>query len=840
MKDLELEIEEYIQQQRSDFDISQLIKKDIKEYLGSLDEFFSQNQGKDFLVKHTKQLDRFITIIYKCTLRQFFKEYVPLYNTLPITLTALGSYGREELCVYSDIDLMIVYKRCDGYNIEPIIKSILRLAWDSGMKISHRTHELEELFDASNEDNTIKTAMLEARFICGSKYLWTSIQGEISRIRKYEQKEFIRQKLESYKERGTKYPLNMEPNIKDGVGGLRDANTLFWIAHVIEGIGRLNDLVPKYLNDDEFREFRSSLEFLFRVRSALHLSAGKKQDILNLDLIPSVAEKLGYKNTKSKRAEVQITQKTLQSLWILKITSQIFIKRLVSPLFFDKKNITVLRYLRTKENFYIYENTLYASFHRKQAALKEVLKSILKLDDTAMKYDISVISWLKKTIIPPHNSKEIYMLVKQLFERRYLNQILYAFYKSNLLPHLIKPMAHTVNLPQFDGYHMYPVDIHSLKTLYFLENIDDMFIKALYDDICENGRMMLRLTALLHDVGKGKNTDHSKLGAKIYKEYAKKLNFTEEQINMGELLIRHHTLMSNTANREDIYSEKTILSFVSKLRSLRALQLLYVLTYCDLNAVSLKAYSRFNANLLRELYDLSANAFGQNELIDETARRLKKEEILQKNDEFAAISATLKRKILSTPSNLLFFKYPPHKIVELAKWAEDVRKFAYIIENDNHLCINVVKDINFNVGFLLGKLVVYDLVQMDIFKLFDNVKFFKIEFTKKADECDITHIENLIKESFLQGKKAQIKKPVILKGEISLDCEHSKSLAKITLNAKDQQGLMAYVISLFDEYGIDIASAKIQTIKHRARNLFLIEKDDKVCDNAKKVIELLY
>ncbi|MDR2790885.1 MAG: HD domain-containing protein [Campylobacteraceae bacterium] len=840
MKDLEFEIEEYIQGQRSDFEISKLIKNYIKEYLGSLDEFFSQNQGKDFLVKHTKQIDRLITTIYKYALRQFFKEYVPLQNTLPITLTALGSYGREELCVYSDIDLMIVYKKCDGYNIEPIIKSILHLAWDSGMKISHRTHEVEELFHASNEDNTIKTAMLEARFICGSKYLWTQIQGELLRIRKYKQREFISQKLEAYDERGRKFPLNMEPNIKDGVGGLRDANTLFWIAHAMTGIGRLNDLVPKFLNDEEFREFRSSLEFLFRVRSALHLSAGKKQDILNIDMIPSVAEKLGYKDTKTKRAEVQITQKTLQSLWILKVTSQIFIKRLVSPIFFDKKSIVVLKKLRTKEGFYIYENTLYTSFHRKKTSLKEALKTLLKIDDIKMKYDISVINWLKKTTLPPHNSKEIYMLFRQFFERKYLNQILYALYKSSLLHHLIKPMSHTVNLPQFDGYHIYPVDIHSLKTLYFLENIDDTFIKALYDDICENGRMMLRLTALLHDVGKGKNTDHSRLGAKIFKAYAQKLNFSEEQINMGELLIRYHTLMSNTANREDIYSEKTILSFVSKLRSLRALQLLYVLTYCDLNAVSFKAYSRFNANLLRELYELSSSAFGQDELIDETARRLKKEEILQKSDEFAALSPSLKRKILSSPSNLLFFKYPPHEIVEMSKWAHEIKEFSYHIENDNHLCIHVVKNINFNVGFLLGKLVVFDLAQMDIFKLFDSVKFFRIEFNKRADECELPYIESLIRESFLKDKKARIKKPVILKGEIKLDCEHSKSLAKITLNAKDQLGLMAYIISLFDEYGIDIASAKIQTIKQRARNLFLIEKDDKVCDNAKKVIELLY
>jgi [protein-PII] uridylyltransferase len=298
--------------------------------------------------------------------------------------------------------------------------------------------------------------------------------------------------------------------------------------------------------------------------------------------------------------------------------------------------------------------------------------------------------------------------------------------------------------------------------------------------------------------------------------------------------------MSNTANREDIYNEKVILSFASKIRSAKALKLLYVLTYCDVNAVSSKAFSRFNAKFLRELYELAINAFGQDTLLDEASRRLKKEEILQKNEEFTELASTIKRKILSSPSNLMFFKYSPAQIVKLALLAEKTNDYSYWIENDNHLCINVIRNIDFNVSYLLGKLIVFDLAQMDIFKLYANTKFFKIEFIKKADSGEMGYIETLIKDSFLKEKKVQIKKPSILKGEIKLDCNHSKSLAKITLNAKDQLGLMAYIISLFDEYRIDIASAKIQTIKHRARNLFLIEKDDKVCDNVKNVIELLY
>lgn len=840
MKNLEIEIENILNQNISEFEISKLIKSKIEEYLNSLDSVFAQNQGKDFLVKHTKMIDYFINIIFKYTLRQFFGSYMPLSNTLPITLIALGSYGREELCVYSDIDLMIVYKESKGYNIKPIIQTMIHLAWDSGLKLGHRTHELKDLFNASNEDITIKTAMMESRFLCGSKYLFTEIQNELEKIRKYNKKEFIAKKIEAYQARKERYPLSMQPNIKEGVGGFRDANTLFWIAHTLVGVKKLNELVPKYLNEDEFREFRSALEFLFRVRSALHLSAGKKQDILTLDFIPNVAKMLGFHDTKTKSSELQSVSKTLESLWVLKVTCQIFIKRLTNPLFFDSKNIKKLRNSRLGSGFYMYDKTLFVSFRKKPLSLKEVLKILIRFEDEPMKFDISIIHLLKQTKIPKYNTFEIYELFKRIFQKKYLNQILYLLYKANLLHHLIKPLTHTINLPQFDGYHSYPVDIHSLKTLKFLENISEPFVKALYDDICENGKVMLRLVCLLHDVGKGKNTDHSKLGAKIFKRYAIKLGLNNEQISMGVLLIKYHILMSNTANREDIYNEKTILFFVSKIKSPQALKLLYILTYCDINAVGNNTYSKFTAKLLRELYDLSLDAFSQNMLINETTKRLKKEEILRKNSDFKDLPIKLQKKILSSVSNLMFFKYSPSKIVELALWANKTDEFSYKIENGENLSLHVIKNIDFNISYLLAKLVMFDLAQMDIFKLFENTKYFKIDFNKRADEAEIPYIEKLIIDSFKKDKKANIKKPIILKNEIKLDCNHSKSLAKMSFNIKDQAGLMSYVILIFDKYKIDIASAKIQTIKNRARNMFLLEKDTNLCDNIKKVVEIFY
>lgn len=225
--DLKYQIEELIASGASDFQISKLIKTHIQTYLNSLDSIFEENQGKDFLVKHTKHLDNFLILIYKYTLRKFFGDYIPFQNQIPITLIAMGSYGREELCIYSDIDLMIVYKDIKGYNIEPIIESILYLAWDAGLKLGHRTHKVEELFEASNSDFTIKTAMLESRFLCGSNFLWMESVRELNKIRTHNLKEFIQDKIQSNDKRRLEYPISMEPEIKNGVGGLRDTNTLF-------------------------------------------------------------------------------------------------------------------------------------------------------------------------------------------------------------------------------------------------------------------------------------------------------------------------------------------------------------------------------------------------------------------------------------------------------------------------------------------------------------------------------------------------------------------------------------------------------------------------------------
>ncbi|RUM71752.1 MAG: nucleotidyltransferase, partial [Sulfurovum sp.] len=326
MDRLKSEIEELLYRNAPDFEIAKILKREIKTYFGTLEETFAHSGGKDFLVKHTKKIDAILQLVYKVALREMFGDYTPMKNAVPIALVALGSYGREQLCVYSDIDLMIVYKEIRGYHTKELIEKILYILWDSGLKLGHRVHEIGELYDVSKTDITIKTALIESRFIEGSHFVWTETQNAIDRIRHDDVEGFINAKLDEQRQKHQKYPLTMEPNLKEGVGGFRDANLVYWIGKILYNTDNIKSLPSHIVEETEYRTFRMALEFLFRVRSALHLAAGKKEDRLCLDLIPPVSALLGYPQTKE--GHTKFTKKVTSSLKDIRLYSSIWLETL--------------------------------------------------------------------------------------------------------------------------------------------------------------------------------------------------------------------------------------------------------------------------------------------------------------------------------------------------------------------------------------------------------------------------------------------------------------------------------------------------------------------------------
>ena len=813
MEDIKAKIETLLYEDAADFEISKLLKQDIKEYFGTLEESFTQNNGKNFLLKHTRKIDTVLQLVYKVAMRSMFDTYMPMKNTLPLTLVALGSYAREQLCVYSDIDLMIVYKEVPGYNTEEMIEKILYILWDAGLKLGHRVHEVGELFEISKTDITIKTSLIESRFIEGSKQLWGQTQNELHRIRKDNQEGFIAAKIEEMNALHKKYPLTMEPNLKEGDGGFRNANLVYWIGNILYNVQNISELEGRIIEKKEYEEFREALYFLFKVRSALHLARGKKEDQLRLDLLPQVAKYLGYDTPKK---HMQFSKRVISNLKIIRLYSIIWIDELSS--YYDKNKMLIPK-----------ENSSYLELLEELALAKPELfpvhPSFLKALNSCFR-TINIDDDVYKTILTILRQPQSHLALGTLLE-------------TKLLGYTIPYLKKVIDLPQFDGYHKFAVGMHTIKCIEAVENIQDPIVKKLYKKLNAEERVFIKTVVLIHDAGKGRRKDHSEIGTVLFKGFSKKLGFTKEQILLGKNLILYHTLMSSTAQREDLHAEQVILKFSSHFKTQKELDFIYILTYADMNGVGISIYNDFNARLINILYNQASLAISNEKLLHETAKRVKRERQLQRHESFKLLSKTLQKKTLKIASDHFFIKNRPEHIINIVKKAQTLQDYDFVISNEKFLTIEILRKNNLDLSFLLNRLSRLNIVQMDIYKLFSNIKYFRIDFNETIEEADYIELNELIVESLNEIHQLNISKPKILEKNILIDCNHSQEHAMLQLNCNDQKGLLSYIINLFDTLGIDISSAKIHTKMNKVNDLFLIEKNGNFCDNSNIIIKEL-
>jgi [protein-PII] uridylyltransferase len=839
MTDLHLQIEELIEQDAPDFKIAKIIKREIKEYLGSLDERFNESSGKDFFVKHTKKIDGFIKIIYKYLLRKHFGLYLPMSNSIPLTIIALGSYGREQLCVYSDIDIMLLYEEIRGFNLKPLMEEFMTLAWDSGLKLGSRVHEIKEIQEGVKEDVTIKTSILESRLIYGSKHLWYKFENKLVNIRNFKQKEFVLEKLEEHKQRLAKNPLNMQPNIKDGYGGMRESNMLFWIANVTYGVSSSRQLAGKIFTEEEYKKYRTSLEFIFKVRNALHLIAKKKLDIVTFDVLPELSSKLGFSDKPRLVKERQCSTKIFEALHNIHNFNSVMIRKISRRYQHKTLSLRTIYEHRVGKNLYIFKNRVYTTFGNKPKKLNTFLKELIHIPDYVEEFDVSYVYYASKTIRPTKTGQTSKSLIVALLQKENLYAIIKLLYKSELLLSVIPTFKKLINQPQFDGYHKHPVDIHSIRTLYHIQNIKDPFLEKMYYRLTNNQKFVLKLAAFFHDCGKGRGKDHHIVGEHLFKQFAKSLNISEKNIQLAGTLIKYHNIMSMFATTEDIYSQNTILKFAGMIPTKETLELLFILTYADICSVDENLYKSSTASLLKELYLQTLPAYENKELLKVSSRRAAKLNAIKNQKLYQETTPQQRKKILNISSNQFFLKFKAEDIIKIAIRAKDVKEWDYKIFNDEHLKIRITRVIPLNLGFLLGKLQFLNISAMGIYKLFDNKKFFEIEFDEKVDQEDIPFIEEIIKDSFDMTKEITLKKPELTKENISILCEHTEELAQMKIEAKDQKGLFSYIAKVFDEFDIEINSAKIQSHNGKAKDLLLIAKNGNFCNNKEKIVDEL-
>ena len=797
-------------------------KKDVTYYGEILASHLKKLQGKGFANFIAKQSDELIKALCTRVLDDIFADFNPDVDFIPFCVIATEKYADNLISTSSVLEVLLVFKENAGFNVKLILKKLVAALEGSNLKLNIKICELDEIYEAHKNDHKTKAAFSRIRYICGSRTLYKAARSQIYKTREFNAQEnlkFYAKNLGAFNEIPN---IRQEPDLKNDLGGTNDIYYLNCALNGFENEISMRSQALKFIDEKELSALNLAADFILCVKSAQNLSSDS--DVFDPAKLNEITALMQTKSKKTQENSSVISQKLFSCMHSVAVFSRYLVASFYRSKFKSGAKFNELRAGRLGNGFYRFESTIYVPLHARPKSLVSVLKQLLTLGDTAYKFDVSAIFYIKRARINKNDFEESAELFKQILRRNHAHCIIKALLDAEALLGIVKPLEHASHLAEFDGYHKFTVGEHCVLSVKFTENIKDKFVKSLYDELCLEGRTLLKLALLLHDAGKGLGGDHEVVGSNIFRAYAAKLNLSQKAVNIGVTLVRYHTLMNDVANREDIYDQRTIFSFISKLGDPQTLRLAYIITYCVINATDEKLYTPYLARLLRELYGICLQSFEDENLLDEATRRVKKELSIRRNAKFAALSENLKEKIFDIRSNLLFAKYQPADIIVIAQTAQSADKLSVRIQNHQSLSIEIYAQSYPNLAVLLSALAHLDLGFMEIFELFEGKFYIKLEFNKNVKSSELETLKNLIEISLKSDALAQINRPVILKGELSFDEGHSQEYAKLGINAKDQRGLMAYVLGVFKEFDVKIANARIQTIKNRTRNLLLIQK----------------
>ena len=537
-----------------------------------------------------------------------------------LSLIAVGGYGRGEMAPFSDVDLLFL----TPYKITPwaesVIESMLYMLWDLKLKVGHASRTVKDCLRLAKEDYTIRTSLVEYRHLAGDAgladelgdRLWTDLfQSTAS--------EFIEAKLEERGERhrkqgGQRYVV--EPNVKEGKGGLRDLQSLFWISKYINGVKDAADLVGLgVFTSDEFETFVRAEDFLWAVRCHLHLIANRAMDQLTFDLQVEVAAAMGYTDKGGRRGVEHFMQAYFRQATHVGELTRVFLTALEATHVKSEPMLTRLlgRRKRAKAPYAIKQNRLTiadesAFFADKLNMLRifeEALRTGTLLHPDAMRFIAAHLDLIDDDLRNDKEARRIFidLLLKHGNPERALRRM----NELGVLGAFIPEFAPIVAMMQFNMYHHYTVDEHTIQCISNLAQIER---KELIEElpvvsgILERGvrRKVLYVALLLHDIGKGRDEDHSVLGAQMARKICPRLGLNKKETDTVEWLIRYHLLMSDVAQKRDISEPRTVRGFANAVKSVERLDLLTVLTVCDIRGVGPDTWNNWKAVLIRNLY----------------------------------------------------------------------------------------------------------------------------------------------------------------------------------------------------------------------------------------------
>ncbi len=782
-----------------------------------------------------------------------------------LCLVALGGYGRRELAPYSDIDLMFLFAPSQEAKARSVSTAILHALWDLGFQVGHSLRTTADCMAMGRTDLTIRTALMEARLLAGDQRLFDEFKRMYrAQVVGKTAKEFlVRKREERQREYGRFGATNflLEPNLKKGRGGLRDLHLLKWTAMARYGTASFDDLVrDRVLSTGDATALGEAQNFLWRVRNELHFYAGRAQDILTFDEQIRIAGLWGFRDTQHLLSVEQFMQQYYRhSTRVADVTNQFVSRTMIRSVW---QRLAVWLPARQIERFFaLTRDAITVPGNLREEFLADGSR-ILRLFQLAQLYGLAVsdelIQELPERLAAVPDSAFLSEAASGSFLAiltgpGHVADTLTAMHRVRLLERLIPVFGPVRGLMQFNAYHKYTVDHHSLLAVGQAEAIGagNSLLSHVYREI--KRKDLLHLAVLLHDLGKGQAEDHSLIGERIARDTAARLRLGDHDSELLSFLVRFHLLMANTAFRRDPSDEKVVLRFARQVGTPEVLKMLFVLTAADISAVGPGVLTPWKETLLGELYLKSLNELAGEEGVEAAdALRLRRQEVRQ-----AVIRLVGKRlplewldRQLETWPDRSLVAMPAERIATHLEWVSRLSSTPVLVDSQHDVALGVTEYTVYTrdgltpgifskiAGVLAAKgaqildaqiATLADGIVVDVFRVLDPDcpdthhprRVRDISETIVAVLEGRREVEALLQEATRFGAGRQgvpLREPTV----VQVDNETSDQYTIIDVFADDRQGLLYAITRAIFDLGLSVHAARISTKLDQVVDVFYV------------------
>lgn len=589
-----------------------------------------------------------------------------------VALVAVGGYGRGELNPYSDIDIMFLYDgSVPAARIEDIAQKLLYFLWDMRLDVGYSVRGIADCVEMAAADGTVKTALMDLRYLYGSRPLFENLRKVVfTQILPKSSDKFIKEKTAEIRTRREKYGSTvylLEPNLKEGEGGLRDLQSAMWVARIKYKFNSPRELIIKgVLTEEELESYHTSLSYLWRIRNELHYFCGRKNDQMNFEAQVHLARFFGYRDHGRVLAVEDFMRDYYRHANRVEHFSSSLISRCVWR---DEGALKILGYFVRRpvgDGCFVLKGELIVP--DESVAEKNPLM-LMRAFELAQKHGVTLNIRVKGLIRRSlhlvndkfRRSREVNQSFMNILRSpRNVTETLRTMHHLEFLNHYIPELEHIYCKVQHDIYHIYTVDIH---TLFAVEEIEKMLngeSKKVLPFACEIAALvgkpeLLLLAVLFHDIGKGDGGGHAEKGAAMIPTIARRMGLSREDSERLMFLVRQHLLFAHISQRRDLNDEKMIIQFARQMETSENLKMLFLLTVADVRAVGSDVWTTWKALLFQELYDKAFNVLERGDFrLEASSERVKS--VVRRVTEFLADefpAATVMAELKAMPVRLL-------------------------------------------------------------------------------------------------------------------------------------------------------------------------------------------